>query len=117
MPLQVTVPEFVRVFRRYLSVSPRICRLAPAGMIKGQPIVPPSHKQALVTVNKPAPFKVPELRLAEATTVFCESATVPLVIVAVSYGPGTPVGAQLAGVNQSLEAAPVQKKFVPLPFR
>src|SRR4051794_8319661 len=86
-----------------LKVAPAWTVIAPVPLS-----VPLVQVMVLVTTKFPAPVKVPPPTVKISTEVSDESVQVPELITAVSPAAGTPLGLQLAKVNQSVPLVGVQ---------
>src|SRR5438477_10841768 len=93
-----------------LKPPPVMFSIALLPTVSSSPIEPPVQLKMLATVKAPLPFSAPPLKLIPATSVELPTMTVPLLMEALSAGPGTPLGVQLAGLNQSVETVPFQVK-------
>src|SRR5579872_1073147 len=91
-PLIVTVPALVRAFCR--TTLPVMANSPPLAIVNGLP-------------PKAPPDQLNEPLIVTALVKLID----PLVILMVSFEDGTPTGAQLLALNQSLEAVPVQVKL------
>jgi hypothetical protein len=89
----VTVPMLVSMLAKL--TFPLMFNEPPLAIVKGAPLsVPPDQLKGPLTVTAPVKLIVPFVKFT------------------VSLSAGTPEGAQLFGVNQSVDEAPVQVKVV-----
>src|SRR5438128_8377597 len=118
VPVQVAVPAlFTAVLplaKMVLSLEPLMFSALPAGMfqVTGR-IVPLVQFMTPVTVRVPPIINELPSKSRLVTLTFEPALTeAPALMTAESALPGTPLGVQLAAVNQSLPEAPVQVKDV-----